>query len=116
MDKDFVLDIIKCAGQSGVSRLKFEGLELEYGSNTPEPQQVVAVLPPTKIPTDAPTIERAEDPENGEERKTRESIEQILKEEMMANLQLSNPYEYELLMAQGELENVGPESSQSSEA
>lgn len=112
MDKEFVLDIIKCAGLSGVSRLKFEGLELEYGSNTPEPQKVAVA---TKIPSDAPTIERAEDPENDEERKTREQIEQILKEEYMANLQLSNPLEYEMLMAQGELENARTEA-QSTEA
>jgi hypothetical protein len=109
LDNQLVLDIIKTASKSGVVRLKFGDLEIEFAQKPSEPLQKpeVSVVQETApvLPVDVPTIELQEDPPNQEEQKTIAQIEQIVRETEIENLRLENPLLYEQLVAQGEIED-----------
>ena len=100
LDIKDVLAIIKTAADCHVKQISFNGLVVEYGvpDKTPEAPKK------SPFPVDAPTIERADDPPNQEEKKAIEEVEELLKLAELDRLQLENPLEFERLVAQGEID------------
>lgn len=92
--------IIKECGLSGVRRLSCFGIELHYG---PLPQ--AQAIEPIHVPH---TLQQAADTQA---RVSFQKNEQDVKDELLSNLLIEDPVEYERLLREGELIDDGPDGN-----
>lgn len=101
-----VCAIIKACGEAGVTKLKFDGLDLSLGKPPSEPRpqdQSTDPTGPASTPIPVATLTESEHTKLSKE--ALEEAELIMRESQIEELKITDPAKYEELMVNGELEN-----------
>lgn len=104
IDVKGICKIIETCGKQGVKNIKFEGVEIDFGT-APEPQENIVHTPFHPSFTTSPVEEDAI-PFNEEDK-------EVLIEEDYSTLLLDEPEKYEELLAMGKLESYGEAHAES---